>query len=118
MQSIEIGDLQLAKDLGAKQVQLFQAIRAKIVDQLWPKGGKLPSTRVLAKELSLSRNTVMYAYDQLVAEGILKAGKARVSMFALNFRRPIYPLSRPNMANHPLLRQRTWMVHSHLVYQI
>ena len=73
MQSIEIGDLQLAKDLGAKQVQLFQAIRAKIVDQLWPKGGKLPSTRVLAKELSLSRNTVMYAYDQLVAEGYIES---------------------------------------------
>jgi len=38
------------------------------------KGGlKLPSTRALADELSLSRNTVLNAYRQLLAEGYLES---------------------------------------------
>ncbi|WP_227836305.1 GntR family transcriptional regulator [Clostridioides sp. ES-S-0001-02] len=33
---------------------------------------KLPSSRTLAKELSVSRNTVLDAYNQLIAEGYLE----------------------------------------------
>lgn len=34
-------------------------------------GGKLPATRTLAREMGLSRNTVLAAYEQLQAEGYL-----------------------------------------------
>lgn len=73
MQPIDSGDLVLQNDKSSKQESLFHAIREKIVKQLWHKGGKLPSTRKLAEELQLSRNTVTAAYEQLSAEGYIEA---------------------------------------------
>jgi len=70
---IDCGDLVLSNDKSSKQDCLFHSIREKIVQQLWPKAGKLPSTRKLAEELHLSRNTVIAAYDQLVAEGYIES---------------------------------------------
>jgi Bacterial regulatory proteins, gntR family len=35
--------------------------------------GRLPSTRFMARMLRVSRNTVVAAYDQLVAEGLIRA---------------------------------------------
>jgi GntR family transcriptional regulator/MocR family aminotransferase len=52
--------------------QLFEALRGAILDGRVSTGGRLPSTRDLAQELGVSRNTVMTAYDQLVAEGYLE----------------------------------------------
>ena len=50
---------------------MYQALRTAIVDRTLPPGSALPSTRTLALDLALSRNTVTAAYDQLVAEGYL-----------------------------------------------
>lgn len=52
--------------------QLFDALRAAILDGRLGAGARLPSTRDLAREVGVSRNTVMTAYDQLVAEGYLE----------------------------------------------
>ncbi len=52
--------------------QLYQVIRAAILQQMLPVGMQLPSSRELARELALSRNTVMFAYEQLIAEGYLE----------------------------------------------
>ncbi len=68
---IDVGDLCVDTAIGTLQQSVFFAIREKIVKGLWPKNGKLPSTRKLSQELSLSRNTVISAYEQLVAEGYL-----------------------------------------------
>lgn len=73
MQLIDIGDLTLSNADSSTQQRLFQAIREKIVSGLWPKMGKLPSTRKLAQALTLSRNTVIAVYDQLVAEGYIRS---------------------------------------------
>ncbi len=53
--------------------QLYQYIKQKIIDGDFSKGEKLPSTRMLATNLGVSRNTVERAYDQLVAEGYVEA---------------------------------------------
>ncbi len=53
------------------QVQLYAAIRAGVLDGRLGPGQRLPSSRALAEELGLSRNTVLGAYDRLVAEGYL-----------------------------------------------
>jgi DNA-binding transcriptional regulator YhcF (GntR family) len=41
------------------------------VDRNLPPGAKLPSTRTLAKDLAISRNTVVNAYQALSAEGLV-----------------------------------------------
>ena len=48
--------------------KIYEYIKNEIVDGKISKGEKLPSTRLLAKNLSVSRSTVELAYDQLLAE--------------------------------------------------
>lgn len=52
--------------------QIYQAIREAILSHLLPSGLQLPSSRDLARELKISRNTITYAYEQLIAEGYLE----------------------------------------------
>jgi GntR family transcriptional regulator/MocR family aminotransferase len=54
-------------------VQLSGALRDAVHRGRLPPGTCLPSSRSLAADLSLGRNTVINAYDQLVAEGYLAA---------------------------------------------
>jgi GntR family transcriptional regulator/MocR family aminotransferase len=53
--------------------QAYRALRSAILTRRLAPGAKLPATRVLARELGLSRNTVLAAYEQLVAEGYAAA---------------------------------------------
>ena len=60
-------------------VPLYQALyvhlRAAILSGELKGGMKLPSTRALAEELNISRNTVLTAYRQLLAEGYLDSSE-------------------------------------------
>jgi GntR family transcriptional regulator / MocR family aminotransferase len=49
--------------------QLYDAYRATIVDGRLRPGQRIPSTRMLASELGISRFPVLHAYNQLFAEG-------------------------------------------------
>src|SRR5699024_1701704 len=49
--------------------QLTTQIRQLIAEQVLSPGDHIPSTRVLAKQLGVSRGGVAAAYDQLAAEG-------------------------------------------------
>ena len=51
--------------------QIYDVLRQLILDGDVPAGTKLPATRALAADTGLSRNTVLHAYDQLLAEGYL-----------------------------------------------
>ncbi|MEI9403239.1 PLP-dependent aminotransferase family protein [Mesorhizobium argentiipisi] len=51
--------------------QLYHGLVAIIRSRGLPPGSELPSTRALAAELGLGRNTIVAAYDQLVTEGYL-----------------------------------------------
>jgi len=51
--------------------QIYTLIRELILTGALPAHRKLPATRTLALDLGLSRNTLLAAYDQLVAEGYL-----------------------------------------------
>jgi len=52
--------------------QIYDHLRIAIVEGQLRQGAKLPSTRALADELGVSRNTILNAYDQLAAEGYLE----------------------------------------------
>jgi DNA-binding transcriptional regulator YhcF (GntR family) len=51
--------------------QLYQALCDAIGNGGLPAGSLLPSTRWLARRLSVSRNTVLNAYEALASEGIV-----------------------------------------------
>ncbi|AZO26564.1 PLP-dependent aminotransferase family protein [Mesorhizobium sp. M1B.F.Ca.ET.045.04.1.1] len=51
--------------------QLYHGLVAIIRSRALAPGSELPSTRALAAELGLGRNTIVSAYDQLVTEGYL-----------------------------------------------
>jgi GntR family transcriptional regulator / MocR family aminotransferase len=49
--------------------QVYMQIRSAILSQSLRPGTRLPSTRELASQLSVSRSAVVSAYEQLLAEG-------------------------------------------------
>ena len=52
--------------------QIYFAIREAILDGRLAPGQRLPATRTLARDLGLSRNTVVTAFEQLHAEGYVE----------------------------------------------
>lgn len=68
----------------SSSLNLQEQIRQKLVEGILsgalPPGHKLPSTRKLAQQLKVARNTVVLAYQQLVAEGYL-VSRARSGIF-------------------------------------
>jgi GntR family transcriptional regulator/MocR family aminotransferase len=53
--------------------QIYDAYRSAVVDGRLRPGQRIPSTRVLATELGVSRFPVLNAYSQLLAEGYLES---------------------------------------------
>ena len=64
------GDAAVAPPLNRR---LYLSLRGAVLSGRITAGVQLPSTRDLARDLSLSRNTVMSAINQLTAEGYLTA---------------------------------------------
>jgi DNA-binding transcriptional regulator YhcF (GntR family) len=56
---------------GPLQAQVYGWLRRAIWRGELPSGCVLPSTRALAKQLGVSRNTVLYAYETLAAEELI-----------------------------------------------
>src|SRR6187402_1359130 len=53
--------------------QIYSALRRLILEGRIESDTLLPSTRSLAEDLKVGRNTVIAAYDQLLAEGFIEA---------------------------------------------
>jgi GntR family transcriptional regulator/MocR family aminotransferase len=70
-------ELQGHGDLGG---QIYRQIVELVMNGMLRQGEPLPSSRELAAQLSVSRNTVSSAYERLAAEGILQA-RAGVGTF-------------------------------------
>jgi GntR family transcriptional regulator / MocR family aminotransferase len=67
---------------GALYQQVFRAVRADILACRLTSGARLPSTRELAAALKVSRNVVVLAYEQLLAEGYAQARAGSGTMVA------------------------------------
>jgi GntR family transcriptional regulator / MocR family aminotransferase len=66
--------LRKSKEIPMKR-QLYQAIREQILNGMLQAGEPLPSTRELAAQLKMSRNTVNEAYDMLITEGFVRSSQ-------------------------------------------
>ena len=62
--------------------QLYSQLRGLIEKQALASGSVIPSTRFLAKDLGIGRNSVIAAYDQLALEGYLRMRKGAPSRCA------------------------------------
>jgi GntR family transcriptional regulator/MocR family aminotransferase len=92
--------------------QLYDGLRRRILDGTLTPGSRLPATRGLAGELGISRNTVLSAYEQLLAEGYLE-GKVGSGTYVPRSLpdppvqgRPTASSARPCPAPRPTLSQR------------
>ena len=78
--------------------QVYNQLRQTILEQELRAGARLPSTRALARTLGVSRNTVLNAYEALVADALLAARKGsgtHVSTPSNKIRPLATPMRRP-----------------------
>lgn len=57
--------------------QLAERFASRIRDHLLPSGARLPSVRQCAVQHGLNPSTVVAAYDQLIAQGLIEARRHR-----------------------------------------
>lgn len=103
------------------RAQLESGLRAAIQTGRLDGGTPVPSTRVLAADLGISRGVVVLAYEQLIAEGYLTATRGSATRVA---RRPAPPPSparavqstpaprydfRPGLPDGSLFPRRAWL---------
>ena len=63
--------------------QLYLRLVELIMDGSLPKDGRLPSSRALAQKMSVSRNTVVSAYQQLEVEGYVQSQRGSQTLVAV-----------------------------------
>lgn len=90
--------------------QLYRSLRDAILDGRLGPGLRLPSTRMLAADLDVSRNTVVAAFEQLHAEGYLdsrvghgtRVAQSLPEYFGRASRRRVVPTAQvPSVAARP-----------------
>ncbi|MDE1179698.1 PLP-dependent aminotransferase family protein [Paraburkholderia sp.] len=62
--------------------QLHRLLQQAILSRELPAGSKVPSSRLLAAELGIARNTVTQVYEQLVLEGYVNSSTGRGTFVA------------------------------------
>jgi GntR family transcriptional regulator/MocR family aminotransferase len=70
-----------------RQRVLYHRLREAILSGHLVPGTPLPASRSLAASLKIARNTVLFAYEQLVAEGCLLADRQGTRVASLPVRR-------------------------------
>jgi GntR family transcriptional regulator/MocR family aminotransferase len=87
-------DLDIDKEAAAPlHRQLYEGLRKAILAGRLVPRGRLPSSRTLAAELGLSRNTVLSAFEQLASEGYLEARRGSGSRVAAMLPDPQPPVA-------------------------
>lgn len=103
--------LEWADNQQPKYQQLYEHIRRAILSGQLKSGEQLPPSRALARQLAVSRTTVLQAYEHLAAEGYL-SGHAGAGTFVSELApgqlsRPAGPAAEiPAMPQRPALSQR------------
>ena len=78
-----------------KSTAIFRQLENQLREAIWQgrlkPGERLPSTRQLASELGVARNTVINAYDQLAVEGFITTIKGSGTRVTSDFPQPTPP---------------------------
>ena len=69
--------------------QIYEGLRDIILNRQIREGQRLPSSRILAEDLRVSRNIVLLAYEQLALEGYINSGVGSGSYVSKNLDRII-----------------------------
>jgi GntR family transcriptional regulator/MocR family aminotransferase len=94
----------LGDEKGPLHQRLYRRMRGLILDGSWPTGTRLPSSRALAEELGISRNTALHAIELLVADGWVRTRQGSAAFVSeqapmphprLDERRPARPSPSP-----------------------
>ncbi|GAA0744441.1 PLP-dependent aminotransferase family protein [Ideonella azotifigens] len=80
--------------LGSRQARLHQGLRLAILDGQLAAGAALPPSRQLAADLGVARNMVLYAYEQLAAEALVRTEGRRTRVAPL----PVQPRAEETLA--------------------
>jgi GntR family transcriptional regulator/MocR family aminotransferase len=99
--------------------QIYDRIREAILGGVLTPGTKLPSTRTLASDLNISRNTVEVAFMQLEAEGFLirQVGAGTyVSLTIPEYVKPPKAASRDLKANESSDRKQSLSTRGNLIF--
>src|SRR5215475_4436826 len=92
----------LRKSDGPLYRRVYLALKSMIRDGRLAPAARLPSTRELAADLRVSRNTVMLAYEQLLAEGYVVGRNRATASVAGTLPAPGMPVaSRPESGQVP-----------------
>lgn len=86
--------------------QVYNTLRSSILEGHLESGSRIPSSRQLANELGVSRNTVVQAYDQLQAEDFLESGVGQGSYIKLQFSEQLTPVKKTNHLNRARVSKR------------
>lgn len=101
------GVLDLKRSRGAPlHRQLYDGLRAAILDGRLRPGSAIPASRVLARDLALSRTTVLAAIEQLVVEGYVETRRGSGTRVAHWTKDMVSPGSRPRASSRPISRDR------------
>jgi DNA-binding transcriptional regulator YhcF (GntR family) len=95
--------LALERFSGPLHRRVFLALRERILSRDLCPGERLPSSRAMAKELGISRHTVLHAYDKLAEEGFTIAKVGSGTRVTLNIPRVReFSLLRPALTPHAI----------------
>ena len=99
---------------GTLNAQLTRALKSAIFNGRVHAGSRLPPTRSLARDLGLSRNTVLAAYDQLRAEGFVdgRVGSGSYVTPPVQVPRPVNPRVAP-LSPQSAYARRARLFHDH-----
>lgn len=94
----------------SRQQRLYALIKQAILDGQLAAGTLLPSTRALAKELGIARNSTIHAYEQLVAEGFVISSSRGTVVAAVRPNRPTSLPAHTNGDAFPTLSERAHLI--------
>jgi GntR family transcriptional regulator/MocR family aminotransferase len=89
-----------------RQARLCRLLKEAILSGRLAPGTRLPGSRRLAEDYAMARNGVLFAYQQLLAEGFLEADRGGTRVGRLPFRRAAAEPSAPPPASFLAQRAR------------